>query len=104
MAGDGTWQAEVMTRMAWFEAIMWTADRQIAISNKINTWNQNALLFGLLGKAYGMTLVVIVDDYSVFISKTSLSWEDWWDKWIAVPFKTRGTSVILVLIVSAYSV
>ena len=59
-----------MTQIAWFEAITWTTDRQIAISSKINTWNQNALLLGLLGKAYGMTLVVIVDDYSVFVSLT----------------------------------
>ena len=63
-----------MIQMAWFEAITWTAARQIAISSKINTWKY--LLLGLLGKAYGMTLVVIVDDYSTFISKESLSWED----------------------------
>ena len=33
----------------------------------------------MLGKAYGMTLVVIVDEYSVFIYKASLSQEDWQD-------------------------
>ena len=35
---DGTWQAKVMMRMAWFEAIMQIAARQIPISNEINTW------------------------------------------------------------------
>ena len=58
----------------------------------------------MLGKAYGMTLVVIVDGYSAFISKASLSREDWRDKRIAAQFKARGTSVTLVLIVGAYSI
>ena len=58
----------------------------------------------MLGKAYGMTLVVIVNDYSVFIGKANLSREDWRDKQIATQFKTRGMSVTLVLIVGDYSV
>ena len=61
-------------RIAWSEAITF---RQIAISSKINTWKYVAtLLLGFLGKAYGMTVVVIVVDYSVFISKANLSRED----------------------------
>ena len=60
-----------MTGIAWCEAIKWTAARQIAISSEINTWKNTSLL-GLLGKAYVMTLVVIVGDYSVFVSKASL--------------------------------
>ena len=51
-----------------------------------------------------MMLVVIVDDYSTFVSKASLSREDWWDKQIVAQFKTRGTSMTLVLIVDAYSI
>ena len=44
-----------------------------------------------------MTLIVIVDDYSAFISKASLSQEDWGDNRIVAQFKTRGMSVTLVL-------
>ena len=39
------------------------AVRQLAISSKIKHGNSSSL--SLLGKAYGMTLVVIVGDYSV---------------------------------------
>ena len=39
------------------------AVRQLAISSKIKPENSSSL--GLLGKAYCMTLVVIVGDYSV---------------------------------------
>ena len=51
-----------------------------------------------------MTLVVFVDDYSTFVSKSSLSREDWRDKRIVAQFKTRDTSMTLVLIVCNYSV
>ena len=44
---------------------------------------------GLLGKAYGMTLVVIVGVYSAFISKTSVKRID--EINIAAQFKTIGT-------------
>ena len=46
------------------------AARQRAISSEINTWNNSSL--SLLGKAYGMVLVVIVGDYSTFVSKASV--------------------------------
>ena len=46
------------------------AARQIVISSKINTWNSS--LLGLLGKAYGMALVVIEGAYSAFVSKASV--------------------------------
>ena len=49
---DGNWQAEVMMRMAWFEAIMWTAARQIAISSKINTWKYFITWFAGKGIQY----------------------------------------------------
>ena len=52
---------------------MWTAARQIAISSKINTWKYFITWFA--GK-YIQYMVVIVDDYSVFVSKASLDWED----------------------------
>ena len=58
----------------------------------------------MLGKAYGMSLVVIVDDYSMFISKVTLGWEEWQDKWITIPFKTRAMGMILVLIVGAHGI
>ena len=73
-----------MMRMAWCEAITRTAARQIAISSEINIWKY--FITWLLGKAHGMTLVVIVGDYSMFVSKASLRR----DKHIAAQFKTIG--------------
>ena len=43
----------------------------------------------MLGKAYGMTLVVIVGDYSAFVSKASIRRID--ETNIAAQFKTIGT-------------
>ena len=42
---------------------MWTAGRQIVICSEITHGNTSSL--GLLGKAYCMTLVVIVGAYNV---------------------------------------
>ena len=57
-------------------------------SHKHRKKHENTSLFGLLGKPYGMTLVVIVDDYSTFVNNANLGWEDWRFKWVAAP---RGT-------------
>ena len=61
--------------MAWCEAITQTAARQIAISSEIKTCKYFITRFA--GKAYGMTLtIVIVDNYSAFVSKANLGRED----------------------------
>ena len=49
--------------LAWCEAITWTAGMQIVTCSEIT--HENTSLLGLLGKAYCMTLVVIVGAYSV---------------------------------------
>ena len=65
-------------------------------SSQANSYKQQnkhmeicSLSLGLLGKAYGMTLVVIVGVYSAFISKTSVKRIDKIN--IAAQFKTIGT-------------
>ena len=68
---DSTWQVEAMM---WI-ILVWGNN---ADDSQANSYEQqkkkhgNSSSLGLLGKAYRMTLIVIVGDYIAFISKTSV--------------------------------